>query len=186
MNSTANQMRARNLRTIGGLAALFFLPVLASFWIYYFTDWRPASSTAHGVLMQPPVPLANGDLFQDKWTLLYVAEGGCDPACVNALYVARQTRLLLNKDMQRVNRVLLSTAPIDRRVLESRHPGVMLLDPASPAGEGVLSAIPAAQRANSLFIVDPLGNLVMRHDTRENPKGLLDDLKKLLKLSHIG
>jgi hypothetical protein len=186
MNSTAEQLRARNLRTIGALAAIFFLPVLASFWIYYFTDWRPAGSTAHGVLIQPPVPLANGEVFQDKWTLLYVAEGGCDPACVNALYIARQTRLLLNKDMQRVNRVLLSTGPVDRAVLESRHPGVLLLDAASPAADGVLRAIPAQQRANGLFIVDPLGNLVMRYDARENPKGLLDDLKKLLKLSHIG
>jgi hypothetical protein len=186
MNSTADQLRARNLRTVGALAALFFLPVLASFWIYYFTDWRPASSTAHGTLIQPPIPLPKGDVFQDKWTLLYVADGGCDPACVNALYVARQTRLLLNKDMQRVNRVLLSTGPVDRALLESRHPGVMLLDSSSPATEGVLRTVPAAQRANGLFIVDPLGNLVMRYDTRENPKGLLEDLKKLLKLSHIG
>jgi hypothetical protein len=186
MNSTADQLRARNLRTVGALAALFFLPVLASFWIYYFTDWRPAGSTAHGVLIQPPVPLANGEVFQDNWTLLYVAEGGCDPACVNALYIARQTRLLLNKDMQRVNRVLLSTGPVDRALLESRHPGVVLLETSSPAGEGVLRAIPASQRTNGLFIVDPLGNLVMRYDARENPKGLLEDLKKLLKLSHIG
>jgi hypothetical protein len=186
MNSTADQLRARNLRTVGALAALFFLPVLASFWIYYFTDWRPAGSTAHGVLIQPPVQLANGDVFQDKWTLLYVADGACDPACVNALYIARQTRLLLNKDMPRVNRVLLATGPVDRALLERRHPGVLLLDASSPATDGVLRAIPAAQRANGLFIVDPLGNLVMRYDARENPKGLLDDLKKLLKLSHIG
>ncbi len=45
---------------------------------------------------------------------------------------------------------------------------------------------PTADRAHSLYIVDPLGNLVMRYDTRDTPKGLLDDLKKLLKLSHIG
>ena len=37
-----------------------------------------------------------------------------------------------------------------------------------------------------LYIVDPLGNLMMRFDARQNPKGLLSDLKKLLKLSHIG
>jgi hypothetical protein len=179
MSSTADPLRARNLRTVGVLAAIFFLPVLASFWMYYFTDWRPAGSTAHGMLIQPPVQLANGEMFHDKWTLLYVADGGCDPACMNALYIARQTRLLLNKDMQRVNRVLLSNAPVE-------DPGVTLLDTSSPAADGILRAIPAAQRANGLFIVDPLGNLVMRYDARENPKGLLDDLKKLLKLSHIG
>jgi hypothetical protein len=182
MNATSDPMRARNLRTVGALAALFFLPVLASFWMYYFTDWRPAGSTAHGTLIQPPVPLQNTELFNDKWTLLYVGEGGCDAACLNALYVARQTRLLLNKDMQRVHRVLLTTAPVDRAEFEREHPGVAVVQ----ADQSLLRAFPAEQRANGLFIVDPLGNLVMRYDARENPKGLLDDLKKLLKLSHIG
>jgi hypothetical protein len=45
---------------------------------------------------------------------------------------------------------------------------------------------PVADREQSLFIVDPLGNLMMRYDVRQNPKGLLQDLKKLLSLSHIG
>ena len=40
--------------------------------------------------------------------------------------------------------------------------------------------------ADRIKEVDPLGNLMMRWDTRENPKGLLSDMKKLLKLSHIG
>jgi hypothetical protein len=39
---------------------------------------------------------------------------------------------------------------------------------------------------HTLFVVDPLGNLVMRYDVRKEPAGLLDDLRKLLKLSHIG
>ncbi len=48
-------------------------------------------------------------------------------------------------------------------------------------------ALPARRsRQHTLFIVDPLGNLVMRFDVRTDPRGLLDDLKKLLKLSHIG
>jgi hypothetical protein len=37
-----------------------------------------------------------------------------------------------------------------------------------------------------VFVVDPLGNLMMRFDVAQNPKGLLQDLEKLLKLSHIG
>ena len=41
-------------------------------------------------------------------------------------------------------------------------------------------------REHSLFIVDPLGNLMMRHDASHTTKDLLSDLKKLLKLSHIG
>ena len=37
-----------------------------------------------------------------------------------------------------------------------------------------------------IFLIDPLANLVMRFDVRADPNGLLQDLKKLLKLSHIG
>ena len=42
------------------------------------------------------------------------------------------------------------------------------------------------EHARSLYIVDPLGNLMMRHDGERTSKDLLSDLKKLLKLSHIG
>ena len=181
MNVTSDPVRARNLRTVGALAALFFLPVLASFWMYYFTDWRPASSTAHGYLFLPPVPLPNAEAFRDKWSLVYVGDDGCDAACLNALHIARQTRLLLNKDMQRVNRVLLTTAAVVS-LGSPENDGVVVMNPDA----ALLRAFPAEQRANGIFIVDPLGNLVMRYDARENPRGLLEDLKKLLKLSHIG
>ena len=56
----------------------------------------------------------------------------------------------------------------------------------SPDAAIAIVPSPLQDRANWLFIVDPLGNLVMRYDARDNPKGLLEDLKKLLKLSHIG
>jgi hypothetical protein len=46
--------------------------------------------------------------------------------------------------------------------------------------------LPPGEHTHDLFVVDPLQNIVLRFDARENPKGLLDDLKKLLKLSHIG
>jgi len=48
------------------------------------------------------------------------------------------------------------------------------------------SVLPPGELAHWLFVVDPLGNIVMRYDVRKEPRGLLDDLKKLLKLSHIG
>ena len=45
---------------------------------------------------------------------------------------------------------------------------------------------PTAGREHLLFVVDPLGNLIMSYDARQNPRGLLADLQKLLRLSHIG
>ena len=65
--------------------------------------------------------------------------------------------------------------------------GIEVLDVGSEPGRSeLLAVIPATDREHSLYVIDPLGNVVMRYDTRESPRGLLTDLKKLLKLSHIG
>ena len=193
------QLVSRNLRTIAALAAVFLLPLIASFWMYYGTDWRPTSTTNHGELLQPvrQVPAAdlreaNGDfapadLFREKWTLAYIGDGQCDETCRQALYFMRQTRLSLNNEMTRVSRVFLATSNCcDVEFLEREHAGLIAVDASGPEAGELLNTFPEGDRAHSLFIVDPLGNLVMRYDIRDEPKGLLTDLKKLLKLSHIG
>jgi cytochrome oxidase Cu insertion factor (SCO1/SenC/PrrC family) len=192
-------LRKRNLRTIGLLAAIFFLPLIASFYMYYGESWRPAASTAHGELYQPARPLPKVDLrdsegefapanvLNEKWSLIYVGDGACGKACQDALYFMRQTRLSLNNEMTRVSRIFLATTNCcDREFLERNHSGLVSLDASGPEAADLIAAFPAQAREHSLFIVDPLGNLVMRYDTRDTPKGLLTDLKKLLKLSHIG
>jgi len=192
-------MRKRNLRTIGLLAGIFFLPLALSFYMYYGAGWRPAASTAHGELYSParPIPMADlrtakgeiapPNLLTEKWALVYVGDGVCDKACESALYFMRQTRLSLNNEMTRVSRVFLATAHCcNSALLEREHPGLIALDASGPEATEMIATFPQTDRAQSLFVVDPLGNLVMRYDTRDSPKGLLDDLKKLLKLSHIG
>ena len=63
--------------------------------------------------------------------------------------------------------------------------GMVVVDASGPEASALLQAFPD-ERENSLFIVDPLGNLMMRFDTQQNAKGLLQDLQKLLRLSSIG
>jgi len=184
MNAVEKELRARNLRLLGMLAGLFLLPLALAFWVYYGTDWRPIKTVNHGELISParPLPAYAGlpaDLFRHKWTLVYVGNGQCDDACRTALIVMRQTRLSLNNEMGRVERVFLATG--ECCVQPPDHPGLKVL--AAPKN---LSPFPADDREYSLFIVDPLGNLMMRYDVRQDPKGLLQDLKKLLSLSHIG
>jgi len=198
MNTTANDLRSRNLRTLAILAGLFVLPLLASFWAYYATDWRPAGRVNHGELISPARPLPRvdlprvqgdrptGDLFKRKWTLVYLGGGSCDAACRRALYFMRQTRLGLNNEMTRVERVFLATGTCCDREFLGADTGLNVLDASGPAASALLAEFPSTDRENSLFIVDPLGNLMMRYDDRLNPKGLLEDLKKLLGLSHIG
>ena len=205
MSGTSNELRARNLRTLAVLAALFLLPLLIAFWMYYATDSRPAGRVNHGALISPPRPLPemrlprvsfpqpgerriNGPepLFRQQWSLVYIGDGSCDESCRQALYVMRQTRLSLNNDMTRVHRVFVATdSCCAREFLSREHAGLIVLDATGPEGLRLLREFPAG-REHSLFIVDPLGNLMMSYDARENPKGLLQDLRKLLRPSHIG
>lgn len=181
------ELRARNLRTLGALAALFFLPLAVAFFTYYATSWRPAGSLNHGVLLTPAPRLPMESVFRGHWSLVYVGDGGCVAECRQALTVMRQTRLGLNNDMRRVERVFLATANCCARdFLSSQHPGLKVLDAADTAVAAVVREFPGAGRAHTLYIVDPLGNLMMSYDARQNPHGLLEDLKKLLRLSHIG
>jgi hypothetical protein len=211
MNTPASQLRARNLRTLAALAALFLLPLVIAFFTYYGSGWRPAGRVNHGVLITPARPLppltlprvslaratsspqpggapaAHGTPFRGKWSLVYVGNGACDSACRQALYVMRQTRLALNNDMTRLQRLFLASGDCSACGLLARvDPGLEVLDAGGAAGTALLREFPSPGREHSLFVVDPLGNLMMSYDVRGDPHGLLEDLKKLLKLSHIG
>lgn len=177
----------RGRLTLIGLAALFFLPLFAAFALYYAGGWRPAQATNHGELISPAVPLGV-DWAREEWSLVYVGDGACDEACRQTLLVMRQTRLGLANEMTRVQRVFLATANCcDREFFRTQHVGMEVFDAGSDARtRALVPAFPIEDREHSLYIVDPLGNLMMRFDARQNPKNLLTDLKKLLKLSHIG
>jgi len=199
MSTPEQRVRMRHLRTLAVLGSLFLVPLAASFWMYYGTDWRPARQVNHGELISPARPLPSISLpsaasvpqprtvlLRGRWTLVYLGDGRCDDRCHEALYVMRQTRLSLNKDMTRVERLFLVTADCcDREFLQREYPGLFVIDAKVPADAALLAAFPP-DTADSLYVVDPLGNLMMRYDIRQNPHGLLEDLQRLLRLSHIG
>jgi hypothetical protein len=181
-----------NRRKLIVLMLIFFVPLGIAFAMYYGSSWRPTGTTNHGQLLLPlqTVP-ADVRALHGKWALVVVADGACDEQCRTALILARQTRLALNQDSPRVTRVLLATAHCcDHDYLEATHPGLQTLDLAAEAqaatAAALLAAFPATGLNDGLFIVDPLGNVVMRFDIHDTPKDLLTDLKKLLNLSSIG
>jgi cytochrome oxidase Cu insertion factor (SCO1/SenC/PrrC family) len=188
--------RRRGRRTLLILAAIFLLPVAVSFALYYGKLWRPAGSASKGELITPARTISASSLRQPdgrpadesvltgKWSLIYIGDGACDSDCRQALVFARQSRLALNNEMTRVQRVFLATGHCCAQdYFAAEQPGLIALD--ASGAQSLLAQFPAEHR-NSLYIVDPLGNLMMRHDASETTKGLLSDLKKLLKLSHIG
>jgi cytochrome oxidase Cu insertion factor (SCO1/SenC/PrrC family) len=194
--------RTRGKRIFVVVAALFVVPLAIAFLLYYGSDWRPGGATNHGKLIHPAHPLppagglsgfdgtpypAGGTLLRGKWTLLYVGGGLCNESCRHALVTMRQTRLALANDMNRVQRVFLATAPCcDAEYVSHEHPGLIALDASGAGTRELLQHFPPADRPDGIFVVDPLGNLMMRFDARQDPHGLLADLRKLLSLSHIG
>lgn len=197
--STGNEglSQAKGRSVLIGVGALFFVPLFVAFYLYYAGGWRPQGRTNHGELVTPARPLpdarfataegrpVDATLFRGKWTLVYLGDGACDADCQRALWVMRQTRVLLVQDMDRVQRVFVAERNCcNLAFLQSEHPGLTLLTPLDAAG--LLAEFPRTDVEHSVYVVDPLGNLMMRFDARQNPKGLLSDLQKLLKLSHIG
>lgn len=201
----ANRRRGR--RQLLVLAGLFFVPVVIAFYLYYGgSGWRPTGGTNKGDLINPAVPLPQvalakpdgvripPDLLQGKWTVAYLGDGACDTRCRKALYLSRQSRIALNKDMDRVQRVFFATGAqkIDAAFMASEHPDLVLValgnDPDSQTLLGkfpALGGVPAAT-AGRLYVIDPLGNLMLSYSAAAPDKALFTDIKKLLRLSHIG
>ena len=180
--------RPRSRAQIWILVALFFAPLALAFLLYYGSGgWRPPGSTNRGELISPARPLPDVSAWHGKWALVYIGDGRCDGRCRAALLLTRQTRLALNTDITRVQRIFLATGNCcDRAYLEAEHPDLTITPLDNEAGAALLAAFPDAA-SGSIYIVDPLGNLMMRHaPTAALSKDLLEDLRKLLKLSHIG
>jgi hypothetical protein len=172
------------------LVLLFFAPLLLAFLVYYGSGWRPAGRTNHGQLIEPPraLPVTGAAvMLHGKWSLLYVGDEDCRLACDNTLYFMRQTQLGLGNLIPRVQRIFLRTRDCcGPPMQQSGQPPLLLLDAAGAESAALRAALPSERDASSIFIVDPRGNLMLRYQATDDPKGLREDLKKLLALSSIG
>jgi hypothetical protein len=152
----------------------------------------PARPLPAVVFRAPDGELLPADLLRRKWTLLYVGGGRCDARCRQALHLTRQTRLALNKDAGRVQRVLLATGECcDREFLSREHEDLVVANLAGAEAQRLLAPFPVydavpVEQAARIYLVDPLGNLLMSYAAGAPDPALLDDLRKLLRLSHIG
>jgi len=205
MNAPDPKAVSRGRRQLVLLAALFFVPLAIAFWMYYGpAGWRPAGDVSKGDLIEPARPLAaialatpDGKLtdarfLRGKWSMVYVGDGLCDDRCRKALYLTRQSRIALNKDMDRVQRVFLVTGRCcDRGFLAQEHPDLIVARVDDDASAALLEPFPTyggvpLADAGRIYLVDPHGNLLMSYAPTAPDKALLTDVKKLLRLSHIG
>ena len=190
----------RQRRLLIGLAFLFFAPLGLAFYLYYgHGAWHPCGRVNAGELIQParPLPapalplLASGhtqpNFLKGKWTFLYVTTGPCAQACRTRLYDTRQVRVALDRDMNRVQRVFIADADCcDPQFLRDQHPDLIAIraDAADAPLRALLPGLDAA--APRVYLIDPLGNLMMSYAADAKSKGMLEDMKRLLRLSSIG
>jgi hypothetical protein len=202
---TAHDRRQR--RMLIALALFFFAPLAVSFYLYYGAGgWRPGHRVNRGDLITPArplpevvLPLAHAvasdhtkpDFLKNKWTLLYWGSGSCTARCRADLYDTRQVRIALNRDMDRVQRVFVAEGDCcDWAFLDHEHPDLLTVH-ATAAAAPLLALLPSVdgidpRAADRIYLIDPLGNLMMSYAPDAKPKGMLEDLKRLLGLSQVG
>ncbi len=164
-------------------------PVVASYFTYYVI--RPEGRRNFGELVEPQRPLPAVDMtaldgksialssLRGQWLLVSVAGGACDAACEKNLYLQRQLREGLGKEKDRVDWVWLvnDSAPIRAALLPALGQATVLRVGAAPLNQWLT---PAAGHAlpEHLYLVDPLGNWMMRFPAAD-PKVDADTAKKI-------
>lgn len=174
-----------------GLVLAFAGPLVASIVLYHNPQLRgDVGGDSHGSLILPPQPLGR-DLFRlpdqpPRWTLLYHARAAaCDLDCEATLFMMRQVHQSLGSKRSRAQVLILLERPELHenyaQVLEHFRPDQVRVSP-----ENLDRRALGNQPGDTLFLVDPLGNLLMHYDDRSTSKGILRDLKRLLAASRIG
>lgn len=197
----ASSLRGQRL-TLVVLAVIFLSPIVLSWILFSFTDvGRDEENHGHGVLIDPPRNIQDRELtdpaagqggirLYGKWSLVYLASGKCGPDCDTGLYTMRQLRLAMGPDAHRVQRVLFVLNPAGP-VLSDRQLNSYSGQTIAGVDEEVLQTFKLTDaespvKLRRLYIVDPLGNLMMSYPTGTDPAGIIKDLKRLLKYSRIG
>jgi hypothetical protein len=186
-----DEQRRRGRRVALVILAFCAAPTIAA-WLAYFV-WQPQSRSNYGELIEPrtlPDPelrRLDGATFRlsqlrHKWVLLQIDSGGCGEGCRKKLVYMRQARLALGKDAERMERVwLVDDAANPDPALLREHEG---LEVARAASGGLADSLPLSP--GYIYVVDPLGSLMMRFPADPDGRRMLRDLSRLLRVSRVG
>lgn len=178
-----------------GILLVCAAPVIASYFTYYVV--RPEGRRNFGELITPQrslpafnvttrdgraVPMAS---LKDQWLLISVANAACDAACQQHLYFQRQLRESLGREKERLDWLWLVTdeAEIPAALAPALKDATVLRAPAGELAQW-LQAAPGRRLADHLYLVDPLGNWMMRFPADLDAAGAAKakiDLERLLR-----
>ena len=180
---------ARAKRLVMLIAAIAVAPVILSYLAYYALPHD--SRVNYGTLMARPFhdvagttldgkPLSTRDL-RGRWIVLFAGGGACDAVCTSALYASRQARTIQNAERERVQRLwLIPDAGAPPPDVLDEHPDLVVARVAA----GAAAALP--EGTDRIYLIDPLGNLVLVWPADPDIKAMAKDLTRLLRASRIG
>ena len=207
----AGQATAKKPRSVTPLIIIFLLslaPVVAAVVVYFNPQLRPEGSVVYGTLVEPqhPMPPApelelttlDGQPFdlntlKGKWVLASADVADCPESCARKLFILRNSHASQGKEVERLTRVwfILDEGEVPEKVLEAYKGTIMVrvshpeqLGRFAPAMPGAAPGLGAL--AEPMWIIDPLGNLILQYGRDADPLKVRDEITKLLKNSSIG
>lgn len=178
-----NDAQARGRRTLLFITLLFVVPIVMAMFMYFSDTAIPVGSAAKGRLIAPPKVLPQ-ETFLRIWSLVVLTDDECDTTCLTALENIRQIRLSLGAKMTRVQTVFIPASETAIRPdLADEHPVLIVVD---PGNSKEIRNIVGAYKNGEVFLVDPLGNLMMSYPAGSGMGDIRTDVTHLLKLSGIG
>jgi cytochrome oxidase Cu insertion factor (SCO1/SenC/PrrC family) len=175
------------------IGAIAVAPVLGSYLLYWF--WAPNHFTNYGTLIEPkPVPNAlmeaiGGGAFgfeqlRGRWVFVTVDSGKCETECESKLWKMRQVRQTQGQDLGRIERVfLLQDDQVPREQILNDYKGTWFVR--TKDEELVRSFVAPQAVRNHIYLIDPLGNLILRFPEDADPKLMLKDMTRLLRYSGV-
>ncbi len=181
------------------LISVFLLPFIAG-WLAFYVFEYDLGSKNYGTLVQPVRPMSLPPLtdikgesldagFWRKWTFVVLDKQGCGEACQQNLYYLRQLRTALGRDSDRLQNVLILSAAPGDSLMEflDDYPLLKVITADNPEvfNDFALPGIdPGAEPV--LYLIDPLGNLMMSYPAQHDWSAVLSDMRRLLKVSQVG
>ena len=169
--------------------------------VWYYSGYGPEEKVNYGRLLSDPIDVGTLDLELDyqnlnvdsmerKWMLVHFINDTCLESCADLIYVARQVNVLLARQQTRVKRYI--AAPIEvKPKLENFFTTyqdlnfIEVKDQSTTIQEFKKNGIDPFAQPN-MFVIDPIGNIILHYSGEVDGKKLLADLKKLLGASKIG
>ena len=196
---TEKEMQRRGRKVFMLMLVFFIVPILVVI-LMFKLNWKPSGASL-GELVKPPrllntpsmlrasdaKPLTSA-MWKERWSIVYVA-ANCKEDCLNKLHDMRQLHVSLYKDIERTQRVLI-TSTQDVTNIKRDYPDMLIvnqpLDSIAELSQQFQINNEEATTANRMYLVDPLGHLMMSYQPKVPLADVRKDITRLLRYSWAG